>query len=50
MTTDVAARASAAPPRRPTLGWLLGLPLLRVALVGTAALVIVFLPDSALAG
>jgi uncharacterized protein len=38
MTTDVTAQASAAPPRRPTLVRLLGLPLLRVALVGTAAL------------
>src|SRR5688572_28520962 len=39
MTTDVASRASAAPPRRPTLGRLLGLPLLRVVLVGAAALI-----------
>jgi len=39
MTTDVTAQASAAPPRRPTIGSLLGLPVLRVALVGTAALI-----------
>lgn len=39
MTTDVAAEVGAAPPRPATLVGLLGLPLLRVALVGTAALI-----------
>ena len=37
MSTDAAARATSSASRVPPLGWVLGLPLLRVVLVGLAA-------------